>query len=541
MRIGANIAAIEIDGDTLRLAMVSTGGAMPKVAACRQTEVQYDSPDDRHDALAEGVRKLCAGLKPQPAGYVLCASSLYAITRNLTLPFKGRNKIAGAVKFELEPFLAVPIDDLVVDFSITREIEGSTEILVFGLRKEMLAADLAVLEEGGVIADGVTLDLAGLTSLYAGARKKMNGLQPVLHIRPDRCILTVMFNKKLAYVRQILRAQADIFQDPGAVGREVRNGLRAFMAGWKSDDSFHEISVTGMELDGPARAAFEEASGLVPVFTCLSEACKGKVPKHHAQQAPPPSIIDHPAPGSAALAGDDMSAQEPAAPGMTAAFPAGAEWENLIGAAHASAGTDYAYEFRKEEIANTHFLQGIARHLVFSGVLAAIVLIGYAGFTVVHYFQMRARLDAIGNEIWRLYTDAAPNSELAQAGRPSDDVGGARTFQVINEDLLGEGAIGVSFPTNYFEYPTLLDYLLTIGAYMPDERVKITDLRATALSAAQDNRVPRITIQGEVKPGGAFDEAFARLREEAQAFTIEDEPARVLREGKTVLTIAATR
>ena len=513
MRLPAKVAAIQLEGDSVRVVVVKTGGKKPVVLEQHEGRAEYADIEKRHDALVVAIRDTVGRVSSQPAGFVLCVSSLYTISRLITVPFRGRQRIAKTVRFELEPHLAFPVDDVLVDFVVANEHEGTTEVLAVGLRKETLAPMLDLLEEAGVKIESALPDVSGLTGLWWGAAKRGTSPIGVLHVRPDRYILTVVHRKSLAYIRQITRTVADIDEDPATVAREAQNTLRAFQAQWQGEEEIELFAVTGYDPSPENRAAFDDAMSVPVIFEDLSSAYTAA----KSAQAPP-SIIP--------MSDDD----EPGEP--MGRRPDFGDWSDIVGTAMVSAGTDFAFDFRRDELATTHSLEGIARHLAFSGVIAAIALIGFAIFGAVQYQQNRAQVAAMGDQMWELYTRAKPDSPFTLAGRPANDFGGSQTFAHIHAseeyELLmdamgtdGDFSIG-ELSAAMFARPTLLEHLIEISTYMPGDEVKITDIR---IAGTRGSTSPRLTIQGEVISSNALDRIYDRLRENAKTFTVEGRPA----------------
>lgn len=183
MKLPAKIGAVEFDDDEIRLAVVNTGGRVPSILDVSVCRAVYESASERFEALVAAVKHARAQLKAKPSAWVVCAGSDNAIARKLVLPFKGRGKVAAAVPFELEPYLAFPIDELAVDYSIIREADGNTEVLAVGVRRTLLEEQLDVLSAGGITAEGIGLDAAGLSSLLRACQGGTAGLTAALHAR----------------------------------------------------------------------------------------------------------------------------------------------------------------------------------------------------------------------------------------------------------------------------------------------------------------------------------------------------------------------
>lgn len=576
MKLSAKVAAIQVAGDTVRVAVVKTGGKKPVVIERHEVRAEYAEIDKRHDALIVAIREAVAKVSSQPAGFVLCVSSLYAIARLLRVPFRGKQRIAKTVRFELEPYLAFPVEDVTVDFCIAHETEGETDVLAVGMRKQTLLAELDLLDEAGVSVESAVPDVSGLTALWWGMGKRGTAPVAVLHVRQDRCVLTVVHRKALAFVRQITRTVGAIDTDPAAVAREAQNSLRAFQAQWHGEESVNLLVVTGLDATPEQREAFDEAIAVPVLFESLDAAYALKekaAPVLTQTDAPPPSIIPEALEPAEEAQEDDGSERSPfdepfavddapdddsevAAPvpifdrepvmAPPRREPDFGDWAGLVGTAAAAAGTDFVFDFRRGELAPVHALQGVTKHLAFSGVIAAMALVGFGVYSFVQYQQNRAQIEAIGDQVWELFSRAKPDSPFAQAGRPANDFGGAQTMiQIYESDefeqiealrTTGDYEGGGGLSAGLFSGPTLLDHLMEVSRNMPGDEVKITDIRITPATGRTDSR---IIITGEVVNMTAFDRAFARLRENAQTFTVDSQPATSLRDDVTRFTITA--
>ena len=156
MFLKAKIAAIEFVGDEVRVAVVKTGGARPVVLELASSRAEYSEAEEYSEAMVNAVDDALNQLSVRPAAYVLCANSMYSVVRVLTIPFKGRRRVMSAAPFELEPYLAFPIEDLLLDYDIVTEIDGETDVLTLGMRREHLESYLAILAEAGVEVEAVS-------------------------------------------------------------------------------------------------------------------------------------------------------------------------------------------------------------------------------------------------------------------------------------------------------------------------------------------------------------------------------------------------
>ena len=531
MKLTARVGAFEFDGDTLRLAIVRTGGRLPTVLELYAAQASYDSPEERFEGLVEAAREILGKVKTPPAVYTLCASSAYSVVRKMRMPFKGRKRVAAAVPFELEPYLAFPLEELVVDFTVMGEQGGQTDVLAVGMRVEHLEEETAALEAAGAAVEGINLDVAGLTSLWMSAHKEPASLQALAHVRPNGCILAAVNNKRLVFFRHLSMDATQFHDNPAAAAREIQNSLRGFLASWDRElGDVSALTVTGVEMFEEERSLFESGFRIPVQYEQLMGQLRGPA-LDPAKQAP----ASEPEPAEAPE--EETGAEEASAPvAAVSKLPEGAHdaWIGPIGVAHAAAGGGFGFEFRKGPLARQNEFREYLRHAAFSGVLALIVLIGYASFAFVDYRQTQSALEDIDREMWDLYVEAFPEAsdEYETGGEPP--YGWSETYARMQEEIQENPELGQTVSAELFNMPTLLDVLTEISAAMPEGEVHITNL------SIQGSRNRRIQLEGEVTDPQAFNNAFASLQA-SEMFTIDEQPTRRVEGGQETFTITARR
>ncbi len=500
MKLSARVAVFELDGDEVRVALVKTGSQKPTVLQLERRVAQYDTEEEQFEARVAAVREVAGALKSQPNAYVLCADSRYGVVRTLSVPFRGSRKVAAAVQYELEPHLAFPIEDLVVDHSPIREHDGATEVLVVGMRKEMLSERLAVLEAAEVDVEGISIDAAGLAALWLCSGHAPKGLHGALHVRPDGSVLTFFNGTTLTMFRHLDVTTETLGENPSAVAREVSNSIRAFLASGKQETSLESLTVTGVDVDPAIRTALEDGLSLPVAFADLGDALRCAAGRK----------------GKSENGGEDTR-----------------PWHAAIGAAVGATGGAVAYNFRKGELAHPQAWRSVALHGVFSVCLAFLLLVGYGVYCVIDHRHNVAEIERIGDEIWELYTETFPDSQNVQGGRPANDPGGLRAFAMMRQDHQDSDRIGRRFNPELLVRPTLLDVLNEISQVFDSEKVQITDLivRPGTRSARQ-----QVTIVGELKDSGAFTEQIQQLRE-SDLIEIDSEPTVSTRGAETTFTV----
>ena len=518
MKLSAKIAAFEIEGDEVRVAVVKTGGKAPVILETHAQRVPFVGAEGRHAAQVQTTRDILGRIKGRPQLYVLCVGCQHAIVRALNIPFRGRGKVSAAVAFELEPYLAVPVEDLAIDHGVIREIDGETEVLAVGVRRTLLEEQASVLAEAGVLVEGISLDVAGLTSLWLGSRRAVTGLHALLHVREAACVVTIVYNRSIAYIRPLPISAKSMRENPQAVSREVRNSLRAFLANWRGESSVADLTVTDAELSPAERDAFEEGMQIPLAYESLSGGLKGA---EHLGQGGIPAMV------------------EPAGTEQDEAVPATARdcpnyWEAAVGAAAAAAGSGVAFEFRKGSLASGGAARGMTLHLVFSACLLALVFAGAVGYCVLDYRRNMAEIKRCGDEIWASYTKTFPDAESAKERLEKTDIGGIQTAQFMEEAKNAAVSKGTTLPLDVLSRPTLLDVLKEISAKLPGDKIRVTEINVLD-SRSRDQSV---VIKGEVNDPQALNDAFEQLKS-STVLKVDEEPVRQTKRDTTIFTINA--
>jgi hypothetical protein len=416
MLFKARTAVIEFVGDEVRVAVAKVGGALPTVLELVTRQAVYEAPEQRFEALVNALGEAVDSLKHRPATYVLCVSCLFGVVRTLTIPFRGRRRVSAAVRFELEPYLAFPIEELLVDFDIVGEFDGETEVLVMGLRRAALEEALAVVREAGLDVDGVNLDAAGLTALWQGVSRKTKGLNAVLHARSANAMVAVTYNGSLAYFRNLTFNAEYIRDNPTAAAREVQNSLRAFITKWRGAGEITALDVTGLGFTDEQRAAFAETMRMPVEEVDLLGRLKG-------------------GPGALREAGE---------------ADADNHWAAGLGVALSAAGGPYGFDFTRTDQSWQSYTPGAIKHVMFSSCLALLLLVGWAFY--YHQGTIRNRAEAAAMQV--------------RADELSAEI-----------EALGEKGLGSEVDTRVFSVPTLLTLLDEVSQKLPADKVTVTELK----------------------------------------------------------------
>ncbi len=509
MKLSARVGAFAIAGDEIRLAVMQTGGAQPTLLEYHSATLSYGTAEERAEAFGAAVKRILEAMKARPALYVLCVNSQNMVVRTLTVPFRGNTRVSAAVPVELEPNLAFPIDDLIIDHMVIKEAPGESTVLVVAIKQSILEDQVSEFAAAGVNIEGINLDVAGLATLWLAGQKKPSGLHAQLHVRDDSAVMTVLHNKKLVYFRHIAITAERAYEGVRALSRETRNTLRAFATSWSTEETIADLTVTGIALDEESRAQFEEGLNLPVIFAELARNVRG-VEK--------------------ALAGTNTAEGE----SDVAANLAHNRWEAAAGVAVAAAGGGVLFELRKGPLAPVNPLTGLRPRILGTAAMLLITLAGAIGYCTAQYKNNVAEIDRLGGEVWNIYTQTFPDAADAKKPRPDGDTGGVNSMALLETAQKEAEEASTRLSAETLARPPLLDIIKELGAKFSD-KVVLTEIRI------RDSRTgaQSLMVSGEIKDTAGFNDSLAQLKQ-STVLHLDDDPVLATREGKTTFTLQAT-
>jgi Tfp pilus assembly PilM family ATPase len=373
------IAGIEVGTRTVKLALVRTGpgGRAARVLALIEQEIVQRDNETRTAATVRALTDALEQLKSPPDVYVSHIPGRNAVVRVLSVPFKNPRVIGATIKGELEPHVPLPIDDLVADFAPIGTTDGKTEVLTVAVRKSSLQEHLEPLTEAGIDPEVVDLDVASLTALWLRENPVRDGEVTVLvHASHDGSLLAVLEGRKLLFLRGMDFSAIHLEKDGQHIAEQILTTLRAFAATSKKTD-IGRLVFTGTNLTSAQCTAFERTLGLNVSVWQLGQ--KLSVPNDAANDS---------------------------------------SWAAVIGnAVNYATGSRVGFNFRKEEFAPHAGVANVKKHVVFSGVLAILLLVVGAARLRSEVRAKVAERDALDSAIVQVFENTFPEAGTVPPGK----------------------------------------------------------------------------------------------------------------------------
>jgi Tfp pilus assembly PilM family ATPase len=121
-------------------------------------------------------------LKYTPSCFALSVPCSVSIVRPLSVPFRGLKKVVSALRFELEPHIPFPIEELMLDLIVVNETKKETEVLTLGVRKQHIQDYIRYLDEFSAKPETAIINSLGLVYLWEKSSSQTNKLKAALMI-----------------------------------------------------------------------------------------------------------------------------------------------------------------------------------------------------------------------------------------------------------------------------------------------------------------------------------------------------------------------
>ena len=149
------------------------------------------------------LREVLSKLERKGEDLVYLYPSSLTMVHRIPLPFRDRKKNQQVIKFEAEPFLPFPADQVVVDFYSVEKEEAGKEALVFAVRKGDMGESLSLLKEAGLDPERVVPEALALFWLVRGLGKTSEGPGALLDLGKEKATLILWHGNRLNLTRSI--------------------------------------------------------------------------------------------------------------------------------------------------------------------------------------------------------------------------------------------------------------------------------------------------------------------------------------------------
>jgi hypothetical protein len=503
------IGVIEFRTEAVHIAIVKTGGKLPKLLDHSTAPIVHPDEDSELDGLTAALDAALAQINTAPAVWMLAVASANSIVRPVKIPFKGKRKVDAALTFELEPNLAIPVEDLLIDYQVIQENKSETEVLMAGVQYATIASQLDILVESGIQIEGIGLDLFGLNALWQQLYGTSKETAAVIHVLSHELSLSIIQNGKPAFVQRLTTTAQKFSESPQSIAREIQNCIRAYRTQGHEDSTVQTIAISGTTLNEAGKALLENELG-IPV------ECHSLI-KHFPEIY---NVLDF------EMDAIDEQVAQP--------------WLKLLGVAQTASGGPFAFHFKSPALPESVSGRSVMQHGLVVACLILLCLAGYIGLTLTRYEKNQQELDRIGEAIWQEYTLAFPQ-DTAGLQRPDNDVGGVETLKLMDSSTDAFIEAQPKFSSEMFNQPTLLEILNDISSFIPDSKLRIDEIKITPNMSNRKNQDTRskVSIKGTVNDSNQYIATINSLDHSKFLELIRDSESRVTKGTQETFEIEA--
>jgi len=183
------------------------------------------------DQCLQGLHKIFPQGGPKGAELILSLPSHRTMVHRVTLPFKDRSKNSKIIRFEVEPLLPLPIEQVVVDFSPLENGKANRAAWVFAVPKEEVKKVLSLFQEARLDPEIILPEALSLLGL---AREMPEDSTPrvILDLGHEKTTCVVWSHKALRMARSIPLGAASLNR---SAGKEFGTQFGAYV-GSKGDE-----------------------------------------------------------------------------------------------------------------------------------------------------------------------------------------------------------------------------------------------------------------------------------------------------------------
>jgi type IV pilus assembly protein PilM len=154
---------LDIGSTAVRAAEVSVGGSQPSVLRAAQVKVAAGAVENGEvrdpGAVAEALRELWAVGKFKSRQVVMGVGNQRVVVREIGLPWLPEKELRASLGFQVQEFIPMSVDDVVLDFDALGEFEQEGRRMI---RILLVAAQRVMVDAVVAAAEGAKLDPVGL-------------------------------------------------------------------------------------------------------------------------------------------------------------------------------------------------------------------------------------------------------------------------------------------------------------------------------------------------------------------------------------------
>ncbi|GAB4333969.1 MAG: hypothetical protein Kow0099_05900 [Candidatus Abyssubacteria bacterium] len=416
---------IDIQPDSVRMAVAIAQGGHMKVQNLAVRKIPEAPEHEARAAIASIIKDLFGENNLNGDTSVVCLPAAMSINRYLTTPITDYGRICQTLKFQMEPQIPYPVEQVVSDFIPLRKTNEGTEMLAVAVTKEKVSDALKLLELAEIDPQIVTIDALALADFYVNPFDfSSDKITALLHVGPRSTFLGFFSGQKLIGYRNLDGAPGDDEHSLRKLAKETQRSMLTFQSPPSIENGeIGTLCVSGDHAD-KLQWMFQQNLRDLPIRVLgFNENALAEIP---------PGLMD--------LADDCKLAIALARVGLQSSL-------NTI-------------NLRQEEFAPVSPLTRLRPNIRFSLVVLGIVLALWFGSVLTEIRHLSREREALNHEMVNIFSDTMPT---------------AKTPEAIRQEIRLQQDRFKALRNHSSEYVSPLDVLAEVNASNPDKKLVLTD------------------------------------------------------------------
>jgi type IV pilus assembly protein PilM len=256
-----NAVGLDIGTRTVNVAQVSTKGGRPSVTDFGRFELPPEAVREGEvldpKAVGDAIRQLYAATSIKDKNVLVGVANQRVVVRQVDLPYLPESELRTSLRFQVQEFIPIPVEDAELDFHVLEEFEGDSgtrmqRLLLVAAHKDMVQTHLEAVAAAGLRPVGVDLNPFALLRALVGDSPMGSGSEVLIDVGAGVTNIVVHDNGVPRFVRILVLGGEDI---TGALVRDLNLSREAAEAAKQS------ISLGGGAGDPNVSRVIEERAG----------------------------------------------------------------------------------------------------------------------------------------------------------------------------------------------------------------------------------------------------------------------------------------
>src|SRR5450756_2246476 len=130
------------------------------------------------DAVAASIKELLRQTGVRGANAAIGVSNQKVVVRLIDLPYMERAELQGAIQYQAQDYIPIPIEDAILDFQIIGDYMTSTdehmmEVLLVAAQRDMIGNTVRAVEEAGLRLQQIDVTSFAIVRALMGANESV--------------------------------------------------------------------------------------------------------------------------------------------------------------------------------------------------------------------------------------------------------------------------------------------------------------------------------------------------------------------------------